>query len=400
MNASLQILFSIPEFLDDMKDAYNILNTIENDKKSMPLCFAFLTVASRVRVIQPLLQGEATRDGPACPSILKKEMDVLTDKFDGYKQQDAHEFLADLIDFLHDELANAKKAKGEIGFQLPTDKYFRLDVDVCLTCTSCNHSRKNEEFYRNLTVEIPQNQEEEEQLNIDKSLLSFFQPEKLECNCEKCVEGKHVVQTTTIKSNPKALLVHLKRFTTQLQNGVVTFRKNKTVVKSENCVSLEPFTEDAAKRGDSYELRGVVRHIGNFANSGHYIANALRKEYSGDGNEWVHFDDGISSKNSFENGNNYLMVYANSRTAIRRKRIPLAPISSNTDHVGRKRGAVDLAPSRNTKSAKIAILEKKKKIQTAAGKSKSEMKKIAKAAKKNREAAGNSKSMHHFFGNK
>jgi ubiquitin C-terminal hydrolase len=58
-------------------------------------------------------------------------MDLLTDKFIGYEQREAHEFLSDLTDFLHEELINAKNAKGgEIEMVLPTDNYFRLDVDV------------------------------------------------------------------------------------------------------------------------------------------------------------------------------------------------------------------------------------------------------------------------------
>ena len=49
--------------------------------------------------------------------------------------------------------------------------------------------------------------------------------------------------------------MHLKRFTTHFQNGRFTSQKNKTVVKSENSVTLDPCTDDATKRGDSYELR-------------------------------------------------------------------------------------------------------------------------------------------------
>ena len=325
LNSSLQILFSVPDFLDDLKETYDKLNTIEieNDKKSLPLplCFALLTVASRVRVIQPLIQSDATRDGPAYPSILKKQMDVLTDKFAGYEQRDAHEFLSDLIDFLHDELANAKNVNGEnMELELPTDKYFRLDVDVCLTCNSCKYSRSKEELYRHLSVEVGtnQNQEgEEEQWSIDEGLQRFFQPEVRDIQCEKCEEGKSVTQTMTIKSRPKALLVHLKRFIVHMNKGEMTFQKSKTRVKSENSVSLETFTEEAAKRGDTYELKGVVRHIGNTSNSGHYTADALRKQENGDGNEWVYFDDSSSSKTSIEsildNGksqrNNYLMLY-------------------------------------------------------------------------------------------
>ena len=91
-------------------------------------------------------------------------MDGLTDNFAGYEQRDAHEFLSDLIDLLHEELSravdvdvntNAKSVKEAGGggsdsgdgtcrplpLPLPTDEYFRLDVDVCLTCDHCQYSR-------------------------------------------------------------------------------------------------------------------------------------------------------------------------------------------------------------------------------------------------------------------
>jgi hypothetical protein len=39
-------------------------------------------------------------------------MDLLTDKFIGYEQIEANEFLSDLTDFLHEEFINAKNVKG------------------------------------------------------------------------------------------------------------------------------------------------------------------------------------------------------------------------------------------------------------------------------------------------
>jgi ubiquitin C-terminal hydrolase len=73
-----------------------------------------------------------------------------------YEQRDSHEFLSDLVDFLHDELAasatpqeviedNQKSTSSNIlqndsGVLLPTD-YFQLNVRVCLECDSCGYSR-------------------------------------------------------------------------------------------------------------------------------------------------------------------------------------------------------------------------------------------------------------------
>ena len=176
--------------------------------------------------------------------------------------------------------------------ELPTDTHFRLDMDVCLTCNSCEYLRSKVELYHHLSVEVGTNQEGvEEQWSIGVGLQKFFQPEERELLCKRCEEGKSVTQTLTIKSKPKALLVHLKRFTFHMHHGEMISRKSETLVKSENAISLEPFTEMAAKGGnDTYKLIGVAHHIGPSRDSGHYTADALRKEDNGDRREWVNFD--------------------------------------------------------------------------------------------------------------
>ena len=114
-----------------------------------------------------------------------------------YEQRDAHEFLSDLVDFLHDELTSSKSTPSppaphsseadvkalsspeggrlspkenkhpnevvgmsSLGINsaikghsqvltavkhnnedLPTDEYFHLNVRVCLECDSCGYSR-------------------------------------------------------------------------------------------------------------------------------------------------------------------------------------------------------------------------------------------------------------------
>ena len=67
---------------------------------------------------------------------------------------------------------------------------------------------------------------------------------------------------------------------------------------------------------DTYKLIGVAYHIGPSRDSGHYTADALRKEDNGDGREWVNFDDNSTSKTSIESilddkksRSNYLVLY-------------------------------------------------------------------------------------------
>jgi ubiquitin C-terminal hydrolase len=81
----------------------------------------------------------------ANPSAIKKAIDAVTDKFQGYQQRDAHEFLSDLVDRVHDELEDELKEKGVESTDnlppFPTDEYFRMNVQVCLTCDSCGYAR-------------------------------------------------------------------------------------------------------------------------------------------------------------------------------------------------------------------------------------------------------------------
>jgi ubiquitin C-terminal hydrolase len=82
------------------------------------------------------------------PIAVKKAMDAITDKFVGYEQRDAHEFLSDLVDRVHDELEEETKESGatEDASPLPTDEFFRMNVQVCLTCDSCGYTRYAKPF--------------------------------------------------------------------------------------------------------------------------------------------------------------------------------------------------------------------------------------------------------------
>lgn len=191
LSASLQTLFCVPDFIKDLYLAYKN----QHGTKELPLTKALLEVAKAVGVLSndaSLIESSDTMESKllasiaANPTALKKQMDVLTSKFAGFFQRDAHEFLSDLIDFLHDELAaekcdnNASKidegeSKPAAAFEdrivveehigssnhdpdevnnepsakltttnnaaLPTDDFFHLKVRVCLECNSCGYSR-------------------------------------------------------------------------------------------------------------------------------------------------------------------------------------------------------------------------------------------------------------------
>jgi hypothetical protein len=159
-NASLQMLMSVPDFVNGLESC----KTKGDLGKRLSAVFAELNLVNEGQAVNP-------RD-------FKKAVDKVTDRFLGYEQRDAHEFLSDLIDRVHDEIVDVKKketeraqkeekkpaAASQEGLKenspnasqeveateakdrsvdvetLPTDS-FRLDVEVCLQCDSCGYSR-------------------------------------------------------------------------------------------------------------------------------------------------------------------------------------------------------------------------------------------------------------------
>ena len=242
LSVSLQTLFSIPDFITDLYKTYTVQSSAG---KKLPLTQALLEVATAIGVL-----NEAETKGSIDPEVartrwlnklagnpvaLKKQMDVLTDKFVGYEQRDAHEFLSDLVDYLHDELAapltppaaeeegaNASTSPEEEGMgdeeekekeadevkekkmandgdELPTDKFFHLTVRVCLECDSCGYSRSKDEMYRHLSVEVGEDSDPDK-WSVERSLKQFFEPEQRELKCEKCDSGKTATQTINVIS--------------------------------------------------------------------------------------------------------------------------------------------------------------------------------------------------------
>merc|ERR1712238_344339 len=307
------------------------------------------------------------------PSPLKRAIDSITNKFIGYEQRDAHEFFSDLIDLLHDELVlattgntaavvdrissdmdidadtdtNPSNANVDTSSQnvsllsksssssstkmsvplLPTDQYFRMNVNVRLTCDKCGYSRSKEEMYRHLSVEVGSDNNilgnglKKEGLSsssssdgprtIEKGLRQFFCPEKRELRCEKCKTGETATQTMEVKTFPKALLLHLKRFivnqdqlttsSTQSEHrpAQATFCKNNARIAFKENLSSGLFNSSSTVADEDllhreYKLRGIVHHIGGTALSGHYTTDVLRQRPSssvGGVENWVTFDD-------------------------------------------------------------------------------------------------------------
>ena len=139
MNASIQMVSSCTSFMESL---------------------AQYTEATLSRRLTELYQQLQVKDARAArPIAIKEAVDAKTDKFTGYEQRDAHEFLADLIDHVHEELdppsihqttgdadktgdesdASNKEPSG-VKKNFPTDD-FCTKVKATLRCSHCGYAR-------------------------------------------------------------------------------------------------------------------------------------------------------------------------------------------------------------------------------------------------------------------
>ena len=179
------------------------------------------------------------------------------------------------------------------------------------------------EMYRHLSIEVdrhitPPEVEVRPTWSVNDGLKRFFQAEQRDVKCEKCEEGTTATQTLVVSSQPKALILQLKRFVIKEKPRVIrpTIRtpercdensaetevesppvemiisKNKDQVVIPESFDLGTYTPQQRGECGEYKLSGIVHHHGSTPSSGHYTADAVRGD--GDEKQWVSFDDGTA----------------------------------------------------------------------------------------------------------
>ena len=146
LNSALQALLAIPGFCEELSNPdlvqlmlencsiksncqENENDTNERQINTKSLYRSLLTVALELNKV-PLKHKEFCRtylncqefaNGVVNPSAVKEAMDKITSNFIGFLQQDAHEFLTELIDRLHDEM-EAMLKQGHDGIETDDNK--------------------------------------------------------------------------------------------------------------------------------------------------------------------------------------------------------------------------------------------------------------------------------------
>uniref|UniRef100_A0A673YSQ3 Ubiquitin carboxyl-terminal hydrolase n=1 Tax=Salmo trutta TaxID=8032 RepID=A0A673YSQ3_SALTR len=216
MNAILQSLFSLPSFSNDLL------------KQGIP--WKKVPANALLRRFAHLL---AKKD-ISCPEVkkdllrrVKSSISSTAERFSGYMQNDAHEFLSQCLDQLKEDMEKVNKswksdsaawdeADTSHTYTCPVVVNMEFEVQHTITCKGCGEVVTKREQFNDLSIDLPRRKKTIPLRSIQDSLDLFFRMEEIEYSCEKC-SRKAATVTHKFSRLPRVLILHLKRYSFNAQ---------------------------------------------------------------------------------------------------------------------------------------------------------------------------------------
>ncbi|XP_018408084.1 PREDICTED: ubiquitin carboxyl-terminal hydrolase 37 [Nanorana parkeri] len=220
MNAILQSLFSLQPFANDLL------------KQGIP--YKRIPMNALIRRFAFLLAKKDVCSAEMKKDLLKKVKSAISataERFSGYMQNDAHEFLSQCLDQLKEDMgklnktwkselssgddASAVKATEDVAatrvYTCPVINNFEFEAQHSISCKMCGEIVIKREQFNDLSIDLPRRKKLLASRSIQDSLDLFFRMEDLEYSCEKC-NGKSATVIHKFSRLPKVLILHLKRY--------------------------------------------------------------------------------------------------------------------------------------------------------------------------------------------
>ena len=305
-NVIIQILTSIPDFINVLYKRYNL---IENEDD----LFVDYPILSRVIEIMSNYKSKNT-------SLASNYLQDIVYKFDiTGSQNDAHEFLVFLLDRLNIELLNIEnkykiinnsnennintekeepkeepkddekedeweevKKNGKTMKQTNSIKNFKSSIlgevfqgilkqDIIQKGNSKSNCQIDPFFTLHLDNEEP---------SIENMFEKFFKKKQIEDSGDKYIQS-------FLEKCPNILIVNAKGFFYDKKNKTIVKIKKELIFGEKLILNKEYVSPHLRNKNIEYELIGIVVHKGNLATEGHYIC------YCKDNKDktWFYLDD-------------------------------------------------------------------------------------------------------------
>ncbi|KAL0217405.1 hypothetical protein RCL1_007986 [Eukaryota sp. TZLM3-RCL] len=223
-----------------------------------------------------------------CRNIIKslwKSTRVALPAFSDYSQHDSCEFLTSFLSILSDSLSD----DGESIYSGHVSNCFRGEQISQVHCSGCNKQFKTRETFLDLSLPIPNGQENSEEnktgffsflskrsgppLTLFDCLSEYFKSENLRnenCfDCELCRTKKPATKKFFLSKLPEVLIIQLKRF--KQNNRGMTKIKNLVEFPQSNLNISQYLIGSEHSEPCLYDLYAIINHHGN-VHGGHYTS--------------------------------------------------------------------------------------------------------------------------------
>ncbi|KAF3423965.1 hypothetical protein E2986_05418 [Frieseomelitta varia] len=248
------------------------------------------------QVIKALWRGQYKSISPLDLKIAVGQYKL---QFDSYEQQDSHEFLTFLLDWMHNDLKKNCKVPLEMtvaekawdkamGSQrsIISDLFFG-QLKSTIICSFCKQSSTTYETFNSLTTSLPH----ANRCTLNDCILKFVSGQKVVgWKCPKCQTPREATKKFDFVKLAPIIVIHLNRFA---ESGGWLEKRNTAVDFPLTDFNLKPYlvadTSSATNIRSysySYSLYAMSNHYGTME-GGHYTAfckNAAQ-------NKWYKYDD-------------------------------------------------------------------------------------------------------------
>ncbi|KAJ6520191.1 hypothetical protein C8R45DRAFT_1058362 [Mycena sanguinolenta] len=265
---------------------------------------------SALRSLFVYISTNPAEKGTVAPRAFIDKLKEFNELFRGTMHQDAHEFLNYLLNKIVEEIEEDRKAEdgtatppvgGDLSHSAATlaskttptvttnadppptlvHKLFEGVLTSETRCLTCENVSARDESFLDLSIDIEQN------ASVTACLRQFSASEML-CQknkffCDVCCDLQEAEKRMKIKKLPNVLALHLKRF--KYQEDLQKHIKLAYRVAFPFELRLFNTVDDMDDADRLFNLFGIVVHIGNGPNHGHYIS--IIKTMG----SWLVFDD-------------------------------------------------------------------------------------------------------------
>lgn len=202
--------------------------------------------------------------------------------FNGFEQNDSHEFLMCFMDILIDKTKNQNIINEPVnkswdmfinGNNSEITKYYHGQTKSIITCQKCNNSKNIYGEYCTLDLNVPEKNDGTKLLSIYDLFNNYLKNEvnddlKNLYYCDFCKDSTICTKKTGLWKLPKKLIIVLNRYSNNNRkiNTPILFPIKSLLIN-----------ESMTKKVFKYTLKSVVNHYG-ISHGGHYTSIIINNE--------------------------------------------------------------------------------------------------------------------------